>query len=495
MRHRLSSLDSNDRGVTLLIVAASLVVLLGMCALSIDLVAGYLTRVQCQRAADAAALAGAKAFQGSGCTTSGCTSGSAAETLATQNAIAVAAQNSVMGLAPTSQTVATAFDYSHDVLPSGGSGEPQITVTVYRDSTHNDAMPTFFAKIFGIKSMDVSASATAEAFNPGGTNTNVGVGCVKPFIVPNCDPNFPVQGGTAGANSNCQCGAGNNGVSTGVMNGDCPVGTPTGYDMSYYVDPSTGDPLHPDNCVWNSNLNECEQTSGDIGAPWVLHNTDNGAPSQWYTIAFNSQSGLEYSQYIRECAPRSVACQGTLNTLNGKKVGPTDAGIDCLIHSCGSGGCSGQCPSSGVVNNLPDGLNNGQDYMCAPFSLPGAQAQSSCPALPTTPGSPFPIVTGYNSPYGNTAGQTFDVTTGGSDSLVNVVLYDGQQLSPGGGTVTVQGYMSIFIQDALHDATGDTIDAVIAQVGGCGTGGSGTTTPDANSPGGGSFIPIRLIHN
>ena len=494
MRHKLTKLNSNEKGVALLIVAASLVMMLGMCALSIDLVAGYLARVQCQRAADAAALAGAKAFSGD-CTTTGCTAGSAAETLATQNAIAVAAQNPVMGVAPTSTTVDTAFDYSHDVLPSGGSGEPQITVTVYRDATHNDAMPTFFAKIFGINSMDVSASATAEAFNPGGTSTDVGVGCIKPFLVPNCDANFPVPStDTVHANPNCACGAGNGGVSQGVLNGDCPVNTPSGYDMSYYVYPNTsanaGIALHPLDCQWDSALNECAQTSGDVGAPWVLH--DNAAPSQWYTIAFTSQSGMDYSQFIRECAPKSVACQGTLNSLNGKKVGPTDAGVDCLIHSCGTGGCSGQCPATGVANNLPDGLNNGQDYMCAPYALPGATAQASCPT--STPTSPFTVIAGYNNPYGYTAGQTFDATNGGSDSLANVVLYDGAALAPGGSTVTIQGYMSLFFQDALHSSTTDTINGVVVQVGGCGSGGSGST-PDVNSPGGGSFIPIRLIHN
>jgi Putative Flp pilus-assembly TadE/G-like len=498
MRRRIGRLDANDKGVTLLIVAASLVIMLGMCALSIDLVAGYLARVQCQRAADAAALAGAKAFAGSGCTTSGCTAVSAAETLATQNAVAVAAQNPVMGLAPASTTVGTAFDYSHDVLTSGGSGEPQITVTVYRDSTHNDAMPTFFAKIFGINSMNVSASATAEAFNPGGTGTNVGVGCVKPFLVPNCDPNFPIAStDTTHANPNCQCGAGNGGTSTGVLNGDCPVGTPAGYDMSYYVYPNTspnaGIALHPLDCQWESALNECDPSSGDIGAPWVLHD-NGGTPSQWYTIAFSSQSGMQYSQYIRECAPRSVACQGTLNSLNGKKVGPTDAGVDCLIHSCGAGGCSGQCPATGVANNLPNGLNNGQDYMCAPYALPGAQAQTSCPT--TTPASPFTVVAGGNNPYGYQAGQKFDATNGGSDSLASVVLYDGAPLPSGGGTVTVEGYMSLFFQDALHSSSYDTIDGVVVQVGGCGTAGSGgSTPPSVDSPGGGSFIPIRLIHN
>ncbi|HKT11895.1 MAG TPA: pilus assembly protein TadG-related protein [Terriglobia bacterium] len=490
MRDRKSSLGTNDRGVTLLVVAGGLVLMLGMCALSIDLVAGYLARVQCQRAADAAALAGARAFAAN-CTTTGCTAGSTAEMLASQNAISIAAQNSVMGLAPDSTTISTTFDYTHDVLASGGSGEPQITVTVYRDSLHNNPMPTFFAKIFGITSMDVSASATAEAFNPGGTGTNVGVGCVKPFLVPNCDPNFPVAAGSAEANPNCACGAANGGVSTGVLNGDCPVGTTPGYHMSYYVDPTTGDAVHPLDCVWDSTNSQCTPSSGDIGAPWVLHS--NAVPSQWYTIAFTSQSGMAYSQYIRECAPRSVACQGTLNTLNGKKVGPTDAGVDCLIHSCGGGGCSGQCPATGVVNNLPDGLNNGQDYMCAPYALPGANAQASCPSA--TPTSPFTVIAGANNPYGYTAGQMFGATTGGSDSLANVVLYDGSTLAPGGSTVTVQGYMSLFFQDALHSSTTDTINAVVVQVGGCGTGGSGSTTPNVNSPGGGSFIPIRLIHN
>ena len=212
-------------------------------------------------------LAGAKAFAG-GCTTVGCTASSAEQVLATQNAIAVAAQNPVMGLAPASTTVSTTFDYNHDILPSGGSGEPQITVTVYRDSTHNDAMPTFFAKIFGINSMDISASATAEAFNPGGTGTNVGVGCVKPFLVPNCDPNFPAQAGTAEANPNCHCG-GNGGVS--AANGDCPGGTPAGYYMSYYVYPNSGIAVHPLDCQWDSVNSKCDSTSGDIGAPWVLH--------------------------------------------------------------------------------------------------------------------------------------------------------------------------------------------------------------------------------
>src|SRR5579875_318095 len=153
----------NDRGATLLMVAAALVFMLGMCALAIDLVTGYLARVQCQRAADAAALAGAKVFIDTGCTsTGGC--GGSQEPLATQQAVSVAAQNPVMGLAPAASTVSTSFNYPTPL-------DPQITVTVYRDSAHGDPVPTFFAKIFGINYMNVSASATAEAYNPSGGGT------------------------------------------------------------------------------------------------------------------------------------------------------------------------------------------------------------------------------------------------------------------------------------------------------------------------------------
>ena len=182
MRYTMNIRRRNDNGATLLLVAAGLVFMLGMCALAIDLVTGYLARVQCQRAADAAALAGAKVLANScATTTGGCLAGGAQEALATQSAVAIAGQNSVMGLAPTSATMCpptcttgvTGFTYPNPT-------EPQITVTIYRDANHQDALPTLFAKIFGIDTMNISAKATAEAFNPAGNNQQITVGCVKP---------------------------------------------------------------------------------------------------------------------------------------------------------------------------------------------------------------------------------------------------------------------------------------------------------------------------
>ncbi len=64
----------SQRGNTLFLVAASMVVILGLSALAIDLVSFYVARSEAQRSADAAALAGATFWSRSGCTstTSGC---------------------------------------------------------------------------------------------------------------------------------------------------------------------------------------------------------------------------------------------------------------------------------------------------------------------------------------------------------------------------------------------------------------------------------------
>lgn len=466
MRYTMKIRRRNENGATLLLVAAGLVFLLGMCALAIDLVTGYLARVQCQRAADAAALAGAKVLANSCAMISGgCVAGGAQEALATQAAVAISGQNPVMGLAPIASTIGTVFTY-----PS--STEPQITVTVYRDSNHKDALPTLFAKMFGIDTMNISAKATAEAYNPAGSSQQITVGCIKPFLVPNCDPNFPVLTSDARGNSNCVCGG------QGVTQGDCPTGFGSNYEMSYYVYPpgtaNAGKVVNPGDYIPNScTTTGC--TGGVRGAPWYLHNNlNNPVPSQWYTIAFSTQSGQSYKNYIQQCAPQTIACNGSLSTLNGKKVGPTDQGVDSLIGA----------------NN--DGFSQGQDYLCSPH--PWAGAPSGCPATMPPAIQGFQILGGANNPYGY-ANKTFSSLSGQSDGVTSVVLYDGSVISSGGSTVTVQGYMQLFIQGADHQNNTDDVYGTVMSVSGCGGGGStgGGGTPPPVTSTGGSFVPIRLI--
>src|SRR5579884_3664034 len=88
-----------ERGASLVLVAAVLVALLAAASLAVDLGLLYVARSQAQRAADAAALAGASAFVDAGCTSLnlGCVAGGPQETLARERAETVGAQDLVMG--------------------------------------------------------------------------------------------------------------------------------------------------------------------------------------------------------------------------------------------------------------------------------------------------------------------------------------------------------------------------------------------------------------
>jgi Flp pilus assembly protein TadG len=173
-----------ERGQTIVLVAIALVSLLGMAALAIDVTTLYVARGEMQRAADAAALAGAKAFVDSGITTdtANATRQALAQTMATSVINSILAQNKISG-APPVLAAAPAFDFTRP-------GNPQISVTLQRTN-----LPTFFARIWGTKLVTVTASAIAEAYNASSSQNSTGnyvpvtPKCVKPLLVPNLDPN------------------------------------------------------------------------------------------------------------------------------------------------------------------------------------------------------------------------------------------------------------------------------------------------------------------
>src|ERR1041384_5771706 len=145
-----------QRGQTIILVAVSLGSLLAMAALAIDVVTLYVARGEMQRAADAAALAGAKAFVDSGVTTepTNPTRQTLGQTMGTAVVSSILAQNKVSGRAPVLVGGAPAFDFTRP-------GNPQITLTLQRTD-----LPTFFARIWGSRLSTVSATAIAEAYNP-----------------------------------------------------------------------------------------------------------------------------------------------------------------------------------------------------------------------------------------------------------------------------------------------------------------------------------------
>jgi hypothetical protein len=176
----------------MLLVVAGMFTILAMAALAVDVVVLYTARSEAQKAADAAALAGARMF-----VTSGISSGSGLANICgggtdASNVLAAstAQANNIMGLAaPVTNVTCNLGDLQN----------PRITVTVSR----ND-LPTFFGRIFGSRIATVSATATAEAFNNSGTATQINVGSVKPWLIANCDPAVatnPFTGCPAGSNN------------------------------------------------------------------------------------------------------------------------------------------------------------------------------------------------------------------------------------------------------------------------------------------------------
>jgi Flp pilus assembly protein TadG len=437
-------------------MAAGMVVLIGLMGLAIDLVTLYLGKSEAQRSADAAALAGAQEFVLSGFS-SGVVTQATVQTLATNQAIAVGQKNLVGGSVPSIPSGNVTFDFSHP-------GNPLITVAV------NATMPTYFMKIFGVNTASIVASATAESYNPSGTATvgpTLCASCLKPFLVPNCDPGHLVATPTTSASANV----------------NCPLDT--GKAQDYFLDPNNNYSIKHPGAVANG---------GVVGESWSLHTggPSSNTPSQWFSIAFlGSQSKAAWRTNISACNADAIVCGTILQTLDGHAVGPADQGIEGLIHATGLG------------------LGHGQD------------------TINTAGGTlPYPMFAGSNNPL-VTAG---DIATGTqvaqSDSLVTVPVYDSYNttatpctslpfancppppLTPGKDQVKVVGYLQMFITDVQHQGQDDIITAIIINIMSCGAniggtcsssgnqgaGGGGSGTSGTVTAGGAGFAPVRLVH-
>src|SRR5271166_4292248 len=179
-----------ERGQTIALVAVSIVSLLAMAALAIDVVSLYVARAEIQRAADAAALAGAKAIADSGVTTLAPASADlgAAVTLATS--MATQSISAVVAATPPINTVGggQATIVGTPTFNFTPNNNPTVTVTLQQTN-----LPTFFARVFGRSIAATTASATAEAYNPANPPspylyTPIQPRGVKPWLIQNQDP-------------------------------------------------------------------------------------------------------------------------------------------------------------------------------------------------------------------------------------------------------------------------------------------------------------------
>jgi Flp pilus assembly protein TadG len=428
------------------LVALCLLVLIGMAALAIDVTTLYAARSQMQRTADAAALAGAKAFVDSGTTTD--PANATLQTLAQTLAVgtdgshgyigAELAQNKINGVAPSLAAVPT-FDFtSHP-------GNPEITVTVQRTN-----LPTFFARIFGQTLATVSATATAEAYNSSnpGSGSNmppVAPSCVKPWLVPNMDPSRAAYDSFLDATTGTIT---HPGVSTGAGTGGV-----------------IGEQLTLAN-VWHAPAPHCNGTPncGGLVSPLT-------APKYVGYLPANPPapvSGACPSCSVGLPSPMSEAC-ACCDTANAYQCGSMTSNVfielthERWVSTLEGASClmTGTAVNSGTAGDDTIDLSNFRS------------SSGASPALIQAGAGP------HSAQY---------VTT--SSQIITLPIIDVYLVSVPTGQVKVIGFMEAFLERTNPD--GDLVIDVL-NISGCGSNVNTSATPIYG--GGVSPVPVRLVHN
>src|SRR5436190_3482979 len=166
MQGRIRHLYRDEQGMSFVYVGMGFMGFLAASTLAIDVGMFMTARAQAQNAADAGALSGVVALVANSYTDRS-TSGPAV-----QSAINTAQANEVMGTGPS----VLSGDVTFPVGPTGVSN--RVQVQVYRTAARGNAVPTLMGTLFGVNTVDVNATATAEA-SPANAMT-----CVKPFMIP-----------------------------------------------------------------------------------------------------------------------------------------------------------------------------------------------------------------------------------------------------------------------------------------------------------------------
>ncbi len=306
-RNRTQSRRNDERGIVVLLVAIVLLfIVAAMAALAIDLVTFYTARSEAQLAADGAALAGARMLANSGMTSNPADTNlvlDATNNVAANVATAMARNNNVGGRKLAVGEVTVTFPNAGQ--PGFGSN-PQIKVQVTRAD-----LPTFFARIWGKTQVAVTASATAEAYNPSGLNATPGAAppvapaCVKPWVLPNISPadnTSPIFNPSTGAIQNASL--------LGWLDSSIPA--------VFYARCSN-------NCTW---------TNANVGAQGWRYYPSVPAPPP--SLPSCSTGFNTYQQSIAGCVTTPVACGSLVDLDTANHPGrnsQTSNAVNCLTHS------------------------------------------------------------------------------------------------------------------------------------------------------------------
>jgi hypothetical protein len=239
-------------------------------------------RTQAQTAADGAAMAGAAML-----IQSPHSSG-----LARYRAIEYAGFNAIQGDG--------ALVLDEDVAVDLGART--VSVQVLRTDERGNPMGTFFARIFGVSSVNITAYAKAKASNAGGIN------CLLPLAIPDQWEEANVPG-----------------------NPPNEFNPELGDEYVPWMDTSTDPPTFNDGTYTGYDAD-------DIGKQIVLTTNrpgDNYNPSWYYGWRPEGQQGAEdFQENIQGCVDPSITYSigETVTTESGNQVGPTRAGFENLIN-------------------------------------------------------------------------------------------------------------------------------------------------------------------
>jgi Putative Flp pilus-assembly TadE/G-like len=356
MRHVLRSwLWRDERGSALVLVAISAFALLSISALAIDLGMLLTAREEAQRAADSAALAGAAEYLKS--------SASDAITPGKQWAKNLAAENDVRHEPIDTTLVSTTslLDSTKEMVVQMMPDSFKVRVTVYRP-----AIGLWFARIFGVNTWGVAATAVAQATDAGSAK------CLKPFVIPDIwsDATDDKNGDRIPDNGETWTYDPTKGDTYVAYNGTNDA-TATGYGSAFRDGWGNGDGITADygreiQLKAQDPSSKQYVVTPSIWLPWDLPDS-NGNP----------QTGASaYKNNIEQCNTNAVQLGVPYPIETGNMVGPTYQGISDLIS---------QDPNATWDNTTKTVVNSsyGSNWMNSPRVVKMAMA---APGQMTDPG-------------------------------------------------------------------------------------------------------------
>lgn len=283
----------DQRGAALALVALSMIALLSAVALAVDGGMLLTARTEAQRAADSGAIAGAQI-------------------------LAVAPEDS-LGAAQAAVEFANRNDIRRtvaDVRPQDVTVDldsSRVYVNVRRISARSNAMRTFFARIFGVHTVNVTASAAAEA-SPAGNDS--GADCLLPIMLPDrwSEAEEPAFQAPTVDDSFDPPGSNNPGSQDD---------TPDWYDVDKtgYNSASIGDTIE---------LHKAGGGGGGLNPSWYFPWTPLDAEDQ---LVDDGPGASTYQNRFTQCLTSEYLPGDSILTEPGAMVGPTNFGFDDLDNA------------------------------------------------------------------------------------------------------------------------------------------------------------------